>query len=1832
MADLKLIGAVAVKVRPDTSNFRRETQQGIDEQLGPQGERAGAKATVKVNADTTEAQVKVTKLEDEVDGKTLTLNVGLDWDSVEKAKAQIDRAIKSLDNAVITTTMDRPSLEKAKAELAKLEDKAQVEFKFIQDEAGYRSVLDKIQRIREQRDLATEWKFDLDEGSLADTEAKAKRAIASIESKKTVQIEYNNNYDSLGRAIEDVNKRLDDARKLSIETRLNATSLEAARAQLRALQKNATVDFKFVRDEAGYQSILDKIQRIREQKGLTTTWSFKTDAASLAETERKAKEALARIDANKTIDIKYANNYDGINYAIGEIDKRLQDLRVLKITTKLDEKSLEEEKAKLLAKLDNSSVTLKINEDKVAYETVLARIKTIQQAKMDKVITFETDDVSLAEARAKYEMLIRDAPVTIEYHDDKAGYEMVLARIAEIRRSKIVQTVELELDEESLLLKEQEMHRNIDDINNRNKVSLKIELERTSLLEAEHEAKKLKDKIDDMKGNLNVGLAGTLSVSARLSFLGRDRIVNYLAKVDARSIAVAEGMLKSIGGLNTLHSATSLMESLFTKFDTMSIKIGSVATAFGSLADVGVYALGAVAKTGEGVVQSLGLLAAAPALAMAAGSAFFVYTAAFDNFFDAFNKNAKVSGPALEALPPIARKTVESIRGLYMEIQKPIQEAFWDRMGTSLQDAITVLIPQFKTGLLSVTPAIADFTAGMLNSFTKIAKNDDLSTMFTNLKGFFVNLSGASEPFFDGFNKFALAGSSLLPQFGQWITDMATRFDKWATTAANSGQITDWIQHGVNSLHEMWAVAGDVIDIFKAITRAAGLAGQGGLAEFEQHLDNISQKMLSEPWQSKAANLFEGAREGAHGLNVGFGNLTTTIGNASLAFGNILNQLGQIGGQAMTDISDMLGSKNYQNGVQVELQGLLTMTQNLRPAFQDVGDIIGNMGKVAGSVFSNLGGVINQMVGLIDAVTAKLADNLAAIAPKFANTIGGAFRAAAPVVLAVADALNSVLGFLSGIPNSMIAVGVAFGAFLGLRALASKFFASFEGTSYFKNLQGQWLAQQAEAGNTVKSFKMVDGTLKEFTVPTEKFSPTKAVFGDLTQMAGQTTGSIKEMYKIAQQGEEGLSPLKAAARTTAEAGLGTLKTAAGGLLDALGGPWGLAMGAAAIGIGLFAQSQRDAQQHVDDLTASVDKQTGQLNAQGLESIAKSWTDIGKAGEAWANFTRGAKAANETAKDLGLNLGDVTKTIAEGGPKSDALVGNLKNLASAMGAVDDAQNSNSSGALAVTANWDDLKKKVNDAAGAFGLTSDELDKMGIHTADVQHLADNVENEAKQAALAKVVFDQLGQATGNTSVQAQEMASAMQHIGDMSQDAAGKIGDINKALDILKGGSLSAREADAAAQKTLQTSVQQAQALADELGKNKHLIDQTTGLIDITSNSGLQLQQLMQSSADGIKTSAMAAYQQAITGGKDAGTAWQEAKKILDGGPAALQQLADGAHVPVDALKKEWDGFFGNDWQMRMTLSANDQQFQAAMDAAKKAGVQFDQTAFEAFLKANSGPVQMTVDEATQWANNYANGVYKANLQGANQEALQSIADAVGAGDAFRRGDYVAAIQAADKTAPGLGQALAAIFSAKNGPGGDGYAAAIKAFMDQLSAYNTSKGLDGIAAKPRTANIGVNWTGTDVKMPAWMQAAQSANGSILNGLGQGMFGFNPALLRMFANGGVENHIAQIARPSASTVRVWAEPETGGEAYIPLAASKRDRSVAILQQVATQFGYALTNKASAFADGGIITQDRTGGGVNVHIGEYNQHTPDSADDVARAIMRRVKTQGYYAPMESF
>lgn len=220
-------------------------------------------------------------------------------------------------------------------------------------------------------------------------------------------------------------------------------------------------------------------------------------------------------------------------------------------------------------------------------------------------------------------------------------------------------------------------------------------------------------------------------------------------------------------------------------------------------------------------------------------------------------------------------------------------------------------------------------------------------------------------------------------------------------------------------------------------------------------------------------------------------------------------------------------------------------------------------------------------------------------------------------------------------------------------------------------------------------------------------------------------------------------------------------------------------------------------------------------------------------------------------------------------------------------------------------------------------------------------------------------------------------------------------------------------------------------------------------------------------------------------------------------------------------------------------------------------------------------------------NWAKTKYEALLTAANRTAT-GISNARTAITNWARRKYEAALTALNNTGRGISAAVSAIRSR----------VVNATFKAKVTMSNIVSGLSGVVSKIRNAVS--NFTARVSTHFA------NANGNVY-----------PSV-KAFANGGFENHVAQIARPS-SIVRVWAEPETGGEAYIPLAPAKRERSTAILADVADRFGY----KLQRFANGSEPRSEVRGG--NTYNLSVQTLRPDVASEVTGDVMFHLKHMAY-------
>lgn len=237
---------------------------------------------------------------------------------------------------------------------------------------------------------------------------------------------------------------------------------------------------------------------------------------------------------------------------------------------------------------------------------------------------------------------------------------------------------------------------------------------------------------------------------------------------------------------------------------------------------------------------------------------------------------------------------------------------------------------------------------------------------------------------------------------------------------------------------------------------------------------------------------------------------------------------------------------------------------------------------------------------------------------------------------------------------------------------------------------------------------------------------------------------------------------------------GAMKRAGTGLIGMgrfLMGPWGLALGAATIGLGVWAAKQGEAARKVEALTATLDEQTGALTDSSRELIAKELFDAG---------------VLDRAKRLGLNL----ETIGE------AALGNKAALAE------------------VNA---ELDKMTPDATvNALGTSEDTL----VH---INKVRDALEGTNGTIADARREHQLQAEVLGKTGDAADGAAASQDGLTDAWSAGAGEAGSLSsevdalkKAFDDLSGGLLDQRQANRAVRDQLRSIREAVAAYREEHG--------------------------------------------------------------------------------------------------------------------------------------------------------------------------------------------------------------------------------------------------------------------------------------------------------------------------------------------------------------------------------------------------------------------------------
>ncbi|HSU47271.1 MAG TPA: hypothetical protein VLJ40_10190, partial [Arthrobacter sp.] len=566
-------------------------------------------------------------------------------------------------------------------------------------------------------------------------------------------------------------------------------------------------------------------------------------------------------------------------------------------------------------------------------------------------------------------------------------------------------------------------------------------------------------------------------------------------------------------------------------------------------------------------------------------------------------------------------------------------------------------------------------------------------------------------------------------------------------------------------------------------------------------------------------------------------------------------------------------------------------------------------------------------------------------------------------------------------------------------------------------------------------------------------------------------------------------------------------------------------------------------------------------------------------------------------------------------------------------------------------WDDIQAKIQSAKNAYHDQANALIASGGATDAVGQMTTELEdNNAAAEALDKTMQENRGSfqkgiadnrqmaeaakaagidikkqadAQGNLVLQSGKLsqalgaaAAASTVLNDSFSSNTAKIDAMRRTFEILVPPNAKQKVAESlGAYVTGLNSIRDsAVSLAPQMQKLGDTVYGEKGFLNVAGGNKavLQLNQALIDEVNNVWAGAKAAYDAAIAQGKTAQQAFQESQDFIKKHKGDYDQLATDSGVAADKVQGQWDAVFGHEWVLRVSLSG-------ATEAAAKAQAMvtalhgtFDGKKFLAYLDANPDAALKAITDADGAARDYVNHEWKAKLDALPKPAQDRIQALLKMTDEeWNKGDFEATLKAAQNI-PGLSEALVKIYNGVKGP----FQAQILAALDYGSLGYVQARLDMLANQKRYVHFGV--TIDDIQRDQVL-AGRGRNGAIVNGSGRGMSGFGLEPIKYFANGGIERHVAQITKPGGP-IRVWSEKETQGEAYVPYAMSKRPRSVAILSQVAKDFGYTL-NRTERFANGGLAgtsSVPTTTTSTSVTVGTINTVDPEAAIQKLRTMQR--------------
>ncbi len=777
-----------------------------------------------------------------------------------------------------------------------------------------------------------------------------------------------------------------------------------------------------------------------------------------------------------------------------------------------------------------------------------------------------------------------------------------------------------------------------------------------------------------------------------------------------------------------------------------------------------------------------------------------------------------------------------------------------------------------------------------------------------------------------------------------------------------------------------------------------------------------------------------------------------------------------------------------------------------------------------------------------------------------------ALEAGAGVLNIVAPLLQGVAGFMSDHQALVTAAAGAWLLFRTVPALMGRVSGATAGAASAMSRLSGAASGSAMAGTRARLTAIV-GDYRNIGAAAQRTGQQVSQWTRVMNSLSNNSQTVRNMSNAFMGASTQAGAFAGALRAGVQPALGSVRSATSGVIGALGGPWGAAFAAAGVAAMLIVSKNQKSAQSFDALQDSI------------KNVAKTKVALD---EALIN-ARGA-STDQNVKDAGLERLQAYRDQLEAeskrvGSPLDNLRANGQSLFSFDSMFGYEGNSQAEqieqeagAAKSAIKALDDLKMTQQSLAdvtygsqGAFDAMIMKLNASG----------DAGKRVAADMQKARTEFQQQQGIAQKLVPGMHQLAEAFRVLGDRSATAADKSNALKNALDALNP-ARTLGDAVAAHDRVLQQVAQSTQEAADKTkGFGAELLN-LDGSVNTSKANGLALR-------DALK--------EIVDASAEAASKGQPVAEINAKNAEALRQLAAQYGTTVEKLTTAYNTLGGKDIDMLVRLSGAPEATQkltavarafAATPNAKEIVVKAtDVAGAEDKIRAlgftvqdmKDGTVKITAntDEAKAKLLDVLNTVKgfppgaQVRVDAPGGQGVLELLNSLGA--KAREGNNKS-IEVEAPNAPGVKQLLEALNLTVRSDNG-------KSVVVSLSGVEAAQAKIRELTAPAVKTVTVVGTGQSISTDAQGNRGSlpdRAHGAIVPMAAGGLryMSSKPTTAGIYAGRG------------AGTI--FAEQETGGEAYIPLAGAKRGRSTAILAEVARMFGLGLVRQ---FEDGGVTIE---------------------------------------------